>query len=42
MELLREGDDNLALKKLRQSAASYRIFKKHGWNKVESGWNGFF
>jgi hypothetical protein len=41
-ELLREGEENLALKKLRASAASVRIFKKHGWNKMESGWSGFF
>lgn len=25
--------------KLRSSAASYRIFRKHGWNKMDSGWN---
>lgn len=41
-ELLREGENNLALKKLRASSASVRIFKKHGWNKMESGWTGFF
>eukprot|EP00596_Hydrurales_sp_CCMP1899_P005033 CAMPEP_0119043810 /NCGR_PEP_ID=MMETSP1177-20130426/26129_1 /TAXON_ID=2985 /ORGANISM="Ochromonas sp, Strain CCMP1899" /LENGTH=760 /DNA_ID=CAMNT_0007012765 /DNA_START=1106 /DNA_END=3388 /DNA_ORIENTATION=- len=41
-ELLRDEKDNLAIKKIRSSAASIRIFKKHDWNNVESGWNGFF
>jgi hypothetical protein len=41
-ELLKDESENTALKKLRASAASVRIFRKHGWNKVESGWNGFF
>ena len=41
-ELLREGDDNVALRKLRASSASVRIFNKRGWNKMESGWTGFF
>jgi len=24
------------------ASASYKIFKKYGWNKVESGWSPFF
>ncbi|KAJ1438596.1 hypothetical protein B484DRAFT_444451 [Ochromonadaceae sp. CCMP2298] len=31
-----------ALKRLRSSAATYRVFKKYGWNKMESGWSPFF
>lgn len=27
------------LHKLRASAASFKIFQKHGWNSMESGWN---
>ena len=41
-EYLAPESNNPALKKLRSSAASVRIFKKHGWNKMESGWNGLF
>ena len=41
-ELLRKEEDNSAIKKIRASSASIRIFKKHDWNNVESGWSGFF
>ena len=34
--------DEKLIKKLRASAASYRIFTKHGWNKVQSGWSTIF
>lgn len=27
---------------IRQSDTSLRIFKKYGWNKVESGWSPLF
>lgn len=30
------------LTRLRKSTNSYRIFKRHGWNAVESGWTPFF
>jgi hypothetical protein len=26
----------------RKNSASYKIFKKYGWNKVDSGWSSFF
>lgn len=29
------------LQRLRSSAASVRIFRKHGWNDVNSGWSPF-
>jgi hypothetical protein len=34
------NDEMLAA--LRSSVTSYRIFKKYGWNKVDSGWTSFF
>ena len=26
----------------KRPSASYRIFKKHGWNEISSGWTGIF
>jgi hypothetical protein len=38
----REFTDESYVRKLRASAASYRIFKKYGWNKMDSGWTPLF
>lgn len=38
----RDYFDESYLQKLRDSAASSKIFLKHGWNEVDSGWSPLF
>ena len=37
-----DNDDNKQDQKIKKTLPSYRIFKKYGWNRMDSGWTPFF